>query len=218
MHTTISRHVESPSAVYQDSNGDLWRLKISVDVEKTKLEADEIDFPLPLTKKLAEKFLANPERELHYYTSIETDSAEILAEHPGDLELNGLSKLSEGAAEALSKHKGLRLYLNGLSELTEGVAEALANHKGGLSLDGLSELSEGVAEALSKHKGSWISLAGLSELSEGVAVALSKHKGGYLYLDGLSELSENVANALSKHKGKICDRDPKDWSVEFKAR
>ena len=50
------------------------------------------------------------------------------------------------------KHKE-GLNLNGLTTLSDAAAEALATHKGYLNLDGLTTLSAAAAKALAKHKG-----------------------------------------------------------------
>ena len=70
----------------------------------------------------------------------------------GDRWLNGLTSLSDGAAQALSQHKGGLLGLNGLTSLSDGAAHALSQHKGDLRLDGLTSLSYAAAQALSQHK------------------------------------------------------------------
>ena len=44
------------------------------------------------------------------------------------------------------------LYLQGLTTLSDAAAQALARHKGYLSLSGLTSLSDGAAEALAQHK------------------------------------------------------------------
>ena len=60
----------------------------------------------------------------------------------GDRWLNGLTSLSDGAAQALSQHKGGLLGLNGLTILSDGAAQALSQHKGNLRLEGLTSLSD----------------------------------------------------------------------------
>jgi hypothetical protein len=138
-------------------------------------------------------FLVEEENEDEEWFSIDDEDEE------GELELEGITELSDAAAESLSKHKG-ELNLNGLTELSEAAAKSLSKHYGELNLDGLTELSDSVAQSLSKHKGC-LSLNGLTELSDAAAKNLSKHKGGSLNLDGLTELSDAAAKSLSKHKG-----------------
>ena len=46
-------------------------------------------------------------------------AAESLSEHEGDLLLNGLTELSDAAAESLSKYEGAYLCLNGLTSLSD---------------------------------------------------------------------------------------------------
>jgi hypothetical protein len=71
--------------------------------------------------------------------------------HIRGLFLNGLTHLSDAAAEALAKRR-CELYLNGLTQLSDAAAKALAKHQGGLSLHGLRQFSEAAAEMLSKHR------------------------------------------------------------------
>jgi predicted CopG family antitoxin len=161
-----------------------------------------------------------------------------LASQKTELYLRGLESLSDGAAEALSKHEGELLFLDGLSSLSDAGAEALSKHKGDLYLRGLESLSDAGAEALSKHKGN-LDLRGLESLSDAAAEALSKHKGeldlhglkslsdtfGHvalakklaykhwgLDLSGLKSLSDTAAEALSKHKGNLDLRGLKSLS------
>ena len=73
--------------------------------------------------------------------------AKALAQHKGDLLVNGLTTISDEAAKALAQHKGM-LVLNGLTTLSDEAAKALAQHEGGLFLFGLSSLSDEAAKAL----------------------------------------------------------------------
>jgi len=150
----------------------------------------------------------------------------------GELILDRLTSLSDGAAKALSKCKG-KLYLSGLESLSDSAAEALSNCKGDLSFSGLKSLSDVAAEALSKHDGrldfgnltslsdspghvalakklayknECLFLGSLTHLSDAAAAALTKTLGKhwrYLNLSGLKNLSDAAAEALSKHKGNL---------------
>lgn len=133
-------------------------------------------------------------------TSLSDAAAQSLSKHEGDLSLEGLTELSDGAAESLGRHEG-SLYLDGLTELSAAAAKSL-KHKGDLSLDGLASLSDAAAESLSKHGGG-LSLNGLTAISDAVAVTLAKHVGalrheGTLQLNGLSSLSDASAESLSR--------------------
>jgi hypothetical protein len=68
------------------------------------------------------------------------------------LELNGLTSLSNAAAESFSKHRGT-LCVNGLQSLTDSAAEFLSNHVGVLELKGLVSLSDIAVEHLFGHTG-----------------------------------------------------------------
>jgi len=120
----------------------------------------------------------------------------ILSKHNGDsLSFDGLTSLSDVAAESLSKHEG-DLSLYGLTSLADAAAEILSKHKGDLHLGGLTSLSDAAAESLSKHTGK-INLAGLTILSDAAAERLSKHKGE-ISLYSLTELSDAAAKHLAK--------------------
>jgi len=54
-----------------------------------------------------------------------------LAKYIGRLDLNGISTLTDSAAESLSKHRG-HLQLGGLEEMSDQPARSLCGHKGGL--------------------------------------------------------------------------------------
>ena len=62
-------------------------------------------------------------------------------------------KVSVTAAESLSRHKGVSLYLDGLTSLSDAAAESLSKYEGCLFLYGLTSLSESAAESPSKHAG-----------------------------------------------------------------
>ena len=81
-------------------------------------------------------------------TAIEDAAAEVLSEYDGylELELNGLTELSDAAAESLSKNKG-DLALNGLTSLSDAAAESLSKYKGNLCLD-LNNLPASAAKIL----------------------------------------------------------------------
>jgi hypothetical protein len=90
------------------------------------------------------------------------------------LELNGLTELSDTAAQAFSKHKGT-LCLNGLTSLTDNAAKFLSNHVGILELNGLVSLSDEVAKSFTSHLGK-LSLGGLKDLSNNAKNILASHQ------------------------------------------
>ena len=83
-------------------------------------------------------------------TELSDAAAESLSKHEGYLYLNGLTSLSDAAAESLGKHEGSNLYLDGVTSLSDAAAESLSKHKGELSID-LDELPESAAEILRQH-------------------------------------------------------------------
>lgn len=94
----------------------------------------------------------------------------------------GDNKLSDAAAELLSKYKG-GLDLSDIGELSDSAAELLSKHKGGLDLSGIGELSDSAAESLSKHQGD-IELDNLGALSDAGAESLMNHPGHLEIGDG----------------------------------
>ena len=70
-----------------------------------------------------------------------------------DLDLPGLTTLSDAVVELLANSEGFTngLNLDGLTTLSDVAAEALAEHKGHLYLNGLTTLSDAAAGALAKH-------------------------------------------------------------------
>ena len=110
------------------------------------------------------------------------------------------------------------LDLDGLTSLSDAAAQALARLKGGLSLRGLKKLSDVAAQALAQHKGDCLTLDGLTSLSDAAAQALARHKGG-LRLRGLKKLSAAAAQALAQHEGDIdFDRQGKAEKAVKQAR
>jgi len=90
--------------------------------------------------------------DLDGLTELSDAAAESLSKHAGDLYLNGLRRLSDSPghialAVRLSKHKGGRLGLNGLTELSDAAAEGLNRHGGKLIVI-LSHLPESAAKIL----------------------------------------------------------------------
>jgi WD40 repeat protein len=108
----------------------------------------------PITMEIADQYLkGDGSVQLSHFSSIEEAAAEkLLTGHDllgWPLELDGLTTLSDAAAESLSKYEG-RLHLDGLTELSDAAAEILSKYKGDLSLYGLKKLSDAAAKSLAK--------------------------------------------------------------------
>ena len=75
-----------------------------------------------------------------------------MANHTGQLLLNGVTEISDEAIKALSAHAN-QINLSGLTSLSDEAAEALGMHKGEgqLDLSGVTKLSEKAAESLAGH-------------------------------------------------------------------
>ena len=157
------------------------------------------DFYRDVTKPLALLDLRINPGELNGLTSLSDAAAECLTKHDGRLHLNGLTSISDAAVVILSKHK-CDLYLDGLTDLSDAAAESLTKHEGRLYLRGLTSLSDAAAESLSKYEG-YLDLW-LTSLSDAVAESLSKYEGD-LDLSGLTKISDAAAKSLGKHKGNL---------------
>jgi len=133
-------------------------------------------------------------------TSLSDAAAQALCKHKGELSLNSLTGLSDAAAESLGTHQGV-LILNSLTGLSDAAAESLGTHQGELILNGLASLTDAAAKSLAKHKGN-LSLNSLTCLSDAVAASLGTHQGE-LSLNGLASLTDVAAKNLAKHKGDL---------------
>jgi len=103
-------------------------------------------------------------------------------------DLNGLTSLSDAAAESLSKLE---------YPYDDGHPPRPGNPpRGHLSLNGLTSLSGAAAKSLSKHRGA-LQLNGLTELSDAAAKSLSTLRGR-LRLN-LDALPESAAKILRQH-------------------
>jgi hypothetical protein len=154
--------------------------------------------------------------DLREYTGIDTDAARLLAQHPGGLDLGGLTTLTDAAAQLLASHQGPRLYLDGLSVLSNQAAAALARYQGHLTASGLIALpvSDGhlalarkLADCGSRkdpvtyNPEDELSLRALLELSVPAAEALGGAKGKRISFGALENLSGPAARGLAKFKG-----------------
>ena len=128
-----------------------------------------------ITREIANLFLAGKISGLSEYAVLTPEAAIVLAQHLGDLTLDGLRVLDTPAAVALSKYTG-RLSLNGLTSLSADAAEALSDHYGGLIMSEVRTLSVRAAKALAFHRGElW--LLGLEGLPLEVYDALAGRPG-----------------------------------------
>lgn len=112
-------------------------------------------------------------------TSLSVEQAEMMAKFKWRLDLDDLTELSDDVAFALGKHRGTGINLNGLTTLSEEAANSLTKCKGNFFLNGLTTLSNSVAGALAKHR-NWLSLDGITSLSDEAAEAFAKPRRGLL--------------------------------------
>ncbi|MDB4488910.1 hypothetical protein N9017_02215 [Akkermansiaceae bacterium] len=169
-----------------------------------------------ITFEIAKQFLENEGSvDLSEATTIDDDAADALGERDDydfspQLFLNGLTKISNAAAESLSKNNN-QLFLDGLTEISDAAAESLCavDHEGTLSLNGLTEISDSIAELMSRGKKE-LNLGGLIKISDAAAKSLSWHKGDLFLDDGIS-LSDAAAKSLSKREGEINYMESAEW-------
>ncbi|MGI9469174.1 MAG: hypothetical protein ACR2OA_18795 [Rubripirellula sp.] len=140
------------------------------------------------------------------------------------LDLDGLTSLSDGAAQHFRNFEG-SIYLNGLTDLTDTALASLCENASELSLNSLNSLGHSTAQQLAQFRGSNLYLDGLTSIStsaaktlfslqacdqsfelslngmqtidEEVAFELRNFKGQSLALDGLEHLTTEVAESLS---------------------
>ena len=128
--------------------------------------------------------------------TVSADVARALAKRQGELSMEGLTEISDEAAQVLGPKLNGRL--PALKSLSPELAKGLAKTRGHLVLDGLTKLSDDAAVALAGH---WrdAHLNGLTTLSPTAAKAICKRDGD-LYLNGLTTVSEETLKALAEHK------------------
>lgn len=113
------------------------------------------------------------------------------------LNLNGVKRLSDNAAHAVSQAQ-CTLSLNGLHRLSDNAAKSLGTHDGKLVLGGLTRLSDEAAEGLSQHRGELMILR-VKGLSERALISLANVEGG-LWLNAQETISVKAAEALSHNE------------------
>lgn len=192
---------------------------------------DETAGHIQLAKKLAESGRV----ALPSLTELPMEIATTLVRTGGELELSGITSLSNELAEVLSGYEGEQLALSGLTKISPQVAESLCGVKATLNLDGLQSISPEIARALGKREGvlwldglteigaesakalagtqSQLTLSGLESLSEMVAAALATHNGELL-LNQVLTVSDEVSVELSKHKGGLRLQNLENISIE----
>jgi hypothetical protein len=143
--------------------------------------------------------------------TVDVATADALSGHCGYLQLWGITTLTPGVADALSKRRGTGLNLIGVRELTPEVARALAVGKRRKLFLGLTSLSTEIAEILAEFKGD-LAFPRLETLSLDTAKAIAEHGeavrrgsetfGPYLDL-GKARLTPAAAEALLMHDGPL---------------
>jgi hypothetical protein len=83
-----------------------------------------------LTLEIANKLLSESSYNYDEFDEIDMDAEKVLTEHK--IHFSFLASLSEAEANALSQKEGY-LFLNGLTTLSDGAAEEFSDHQGRLS-------------------------------------------------------------------------------------
>lgn len=195
IHSTEEKDARDMARIFGPRIGNCyWLDRIADCLGNNELTVGEDTYATTLTPELLEKY--SPE----YFPFASIEALErVCADPPNWLNLSGLTELPDGAGKLFSGEYDLNL--SGLTTISDEAAEGLTRHTGSLDLSGLESLSLHAAEFLAQHKGS-LYLGGLTEMSDEVAQALSKHHGT-LTLTGLTSLSDTAAEALSKHDGEV---------------
>ena len=132
-----------------------------------------------IDEKLAKAFLDDPDNvDLFEATKITDDAAELLSKHEGSLDLDSLTKLSDAIASKFHSHKGGTLSLTDCSRISDKAIEILASRKGDLTL-GITSLSDASVAALATHEGR-LKLPELEEVEGKHAAVLSSHSSALL--------------------------------------
>ena len=136
--------------------------------------------------------------------SLTVEQAERLALWYGDLCLDGLTTLSDEAAEALSRHTGGSLSLNGLTVISDAAAAALAQHENDVYLDALAALTSPALAAKVAGSSSLDKVTSIStDAARALVEAFAEANTGELYLAGLLSLSAETARELARHHGDL---------------
>ena len=137
---------------------------------------------------------------LNALTSLDTETAAVLAEYRRGIMLGGLESLDADVARALTSHGVRPLYLFGLTTLDAETAAVLAASKGWEgTLPQLATLKPDVAA----FKGADLHLSGLTAISPETAAALAGSQAANLHLGGVTAIDAETAQALAAVKAKL---------------
>jgi hypothetical protein len=161
--------------------------------------------------------------ELSNFKKIDDDAAEFLSKNwfddGSELDLNGLTTLSDAAADSLSKLNGSLLQLGGITDMSDAaikkialypglhdfhpsIEERLATHRPNNWLEFTDERRELISNVLPFYNEHVVIALGVTKLSETDAKCLLGGKCE-LYLDDLTELSDAAAEAIGKYQGDL---------------
>jgi len=139
---------------------------------------------------------------LNALTSLDAETAAVLAKYRRGIMLGGLTSLDADTARALTSQGTRPLHLFGLTTLDADTAAVLAASKGwDGTLPKLATLEPDVAAALAAFEGADLNLGGLTTISPETAAALAKSQAANLHLYGMKTLSAAAARALAEFGG-----------------
>ena len=128
--TTLKKNIDHDTPITKKHlkhlEGALASLMVDIGGEPVPLEALPTNENILLWQEIAAGNFEN-HRKITFLTP---RVAQLLSTHKGDLSLNGITTLSDTAAQALAAHKGRYLYLRGITTLSDTAAQALAKHQG----------------------------------------------------------------------------------------
>ena len=141
---------------------------------------------------------------LNGLTTLDAQTAKVLATFKGILDLDGLPALDPEAAGLLAGGNSKWLRLHGLKTLSPETARELVKSRleaHAIFLPQLDTLDVATAKVLATFKGQELILRGLVAIDVDVAKALAEYRGR-LHL-GLTTIDADTAKALSNYKGSL---------------
>ena len=141
---------------------------------------------------------------LNGLTTLDAQTAKVLATFKGILDLDGLPALDPEAAGLLAGGNSKWLRLHGLKTLSPETARELVKSRleaHAIFLPQLDTLDVATAKVLATFKGQELILRGVVAIDVDVAKALAEYRGR-LHL-GLTTIDADTAKALSNYKGSL---------------
>jgi len=152
--------------------------------------------PGRLLESMATSLAFEGELDLSGITRMSEETATLLAGFKGEIVLN-LDDIPESAAKIFREAPSSPVRAKG--GISKQIAEQFLADEGSVDLSEFTEIADNASELLRWYYYE-LDLSGLTSLSDAAAESLSKHEGE-LSLNGLTSLSDAATESLSKHKG-----------------